>query len=171
MTKIVFQKLIFVVSLLGCSFAFANQPCTDSSRECVVAAASEYLKALVSHEPSHVPFADNVKRWENAIDRGQNADEIRKQLTSSEVQTIAGLRDIHWVVDGNQAVAYYLLDVVYPGTHIRYGTTHIAERFVVVNGKIQEIEATFCASANSQAESSKIMKPTHLPFLCNRSLI
>ena len=58
-------------------------------------------------------------------------------VTLAEImQGITGYRDTRWFVDGDNAVAFYVLDA--------YGmSVDIAERFVVRAGEIQEIEAIF----------------------------
>ncbi|MDZ4825170.1 MAG: hypothetical protein SGJ13_01755 [Actinomycetota bacterium] len=52
------------------------------------------------------------------------------------MQGITGYRDVRWFVDGENAIAFYVLEA--------YGmTVDIAERFTVRAGEIHEIEAIF----------------------------
>lgn len=169
-------KLKFLIAatlLSAASFSYAavaNTACTDSSRECVISVATTYIDALVSHDPSNVPLADNAERWENGVNTGANGEAIREGLKNDyRFKVIEGVRNVQWMVDGNQAIAYYLLDTYIPHTTIHTATTHIAERFVVNNGKIDEIEAIFCTSMGTSPESNKITASNPPSILCNRS--
>ena len=58
---------------------------------------------------------------------------------------ITGYRDVRWFVDGDDAVAFYVLEA--------YGRTiDIAERFAVRDGEIREIEAIFDLSGRPTRE-------------------
>ncbi len=53
---------------------------------------------------------------------------------------VEGLRDIRWFVSGDEAIAYYVLDIQEaPGIE----STMLAERFKVKDGLITEIEVVF----------------------------
>jgi hypothetical protein len=162
---------IIAVCLLSVSIlANAASLCVDGSRECVMSAAKSYLDALVSHDASRIPMKDDINRWENGVNTGTRADSIRFGLENNpKFHSILGLRDLRWIVDGQQAIVYYLIDDVVPNTEIRVATTHVAERFLVENGKIAEIEAIFCTSYSPESEESKIPQPTGLSIQCNRS--
>ena len=169
------MKLNFRRALLLTALTFANstvfsQPatppvhCTDSSRECVVAAATAYLNGIVAHDPTNIPLAENAQRWENGINTAANAEKLRYSIKNDfGIKSVRGIRELRWIVEGNQAVGFFLMDSVFPIT-----TTHIAERFQVENGMITEVENIFCASANHTPESSKMPSPTSLSFICSR---
>lgn len=143
--------------------------CQEDTRACVIESATAYLDALVSHDPSKVPLAENAKRWENGVNTGQNAEAIRNGLKNYfGFKTIQNLHNLRWLVDGNQAIVFYLIESNFPYTHIHYGTTHVVERFKVQQGLIEEIEAIFCASANKNKENS-LMDNSKLSFMCTRS--
>ena len=105
----------------------------------MVAVASRYLDALVSHDASQIPLAPDAWRTEEGRNSGQGADDIRARTESDQMKVISGIRDVRWYVDGDNAIAFYLLDAA-------GATTHIAERFRVVDGLIREIEAIFFIS-------------------------
>ena len=112
-------------------------------RESVVRAAEKYLfDGLVKHEPDGIPFHPDVWRKEQGNNTGRSADEIRKSLVSDIMMVITGIRDVNWIVDGEQAVAFYDLYVKTGPDPVR-----IAERFRVVDGLITEIEAIFTPPA------------------------
>jgi len=118
--------------------------CFNNSAQCMIAAGTAYITAIVSQNPNDVndiPLAPDCRRRENAVDRGDSADEIRS-IILSRVGTVLGPRDLRWFVDEQQrvAIAYYLLDVA--GTSPQQ-TAHIAEKFTVEHGQITEIEAIF----------------------------
>src|SRR5262245_5881934 len=43
--------------------------CFNNSAQCMIAAGNKYIEAIVSQDPSNVPFAPDCKRRENGIDR------------------------------------------------------------------------------------------------------
>ena len=55
---------------------------------------------------------------------------------------ITGIRNVRWLVEGDQAVAFYDLDVTTSDRPVL-----ISERFRVVDGLITEIEAIFHAQS------------------------
>jgi hypothetical protein len=98
----------------------------------MIAIATRYLDALVSHDGSEVPLAPGCRRTELGTDTGSSGDAIRVHLTTE----IMGYRDVRWFVEGDDVIAFYVLDA--------YGTTvDIAERFRIHDGLIHEIEAIF----------------------------
>ena len=111
----------------------------NGSREAVIAVASTYLDALVSHDARRIPLAPDAWRTEEGRNSGQGADDIRARTESDQMKVISGIRDVRWYVDGENAIALYLLDAA-------GATTHVAERFRVVDGLIREIEAIFFIS-------------------------
>lgn len=134
-----------------------GEPCTDDSRECVIASADTYLQALVSHDASGIRLAPYARRTENGMDTGANADEIRSSLEPpTPDETITGIRDKRWWVDGDQAVVHYLADTstLPPVEGVHTTTTRISERFKVVGGLIYEIEAIFWVSPGATPEGS-----------------
>jgi hypothetical protein len=102
----------------------------------MIAIATSYLDALVSHDGTAVPFADDCRRTERGQDTGGSAQQIRTQLASEIMHGITGYRDVRWYVDGDDAVAFYVLEA--------YDMqVQIAERFEIRDGQIHEIEAIF----------------------------
>jgi len=59
------------------------------------------------------------------------------------MNVITGVRNVRWIVEGEQAVAFYDLD-----TTTSEKPVLIAERFRVVDGQITEIEALFHPQAS-----------------------
>src|SRR5690606_9980395 len=79
--------------------------CTDSSRECVVAAATAYLDGILAHNPDNIPLAENAQRWENGINTANNAEKLRYSIKNDiGIKLVTGLRELRWVVEGDQAV-------------------------------------------------------------------
>lgn len=132
------------------------QPCTDPSRACLIATATTYLDALLSHDARQVRLAPAARRTENGMDTGNDAAAIRKSLTPptpNEVNT--GMRDKRWFTVGDEAVVFYLLDTsTLPVTPLHTTTTHIVERFRVDHGLIEQIEAIFWVSPGPTEEGS-----------------
>jgi hypothetical protein len=110
-----------------------------SLREEMIAAATKYLEAIVSHDPSDVPLAEHAWRIEQGHRDASSADEIRANLRSEVMDVVVGLRPVRWIVEESthQAVAFYECDLV------GGGICWLGERFTVRDGLIEEIEAVF----------------------------
>jgi hypothetical protein len=105
-------------------------------RESMIGCATRYLDALVDHDGDAVPLAETCTRTEQGRNTGTSGRAIRAGLSSEIMHGITGYRDVRWFVDGDDAVAFYVLEA--------YGRTiDIAERFTVRDGEIREIEAIF----------------------------
>ena len=107
-------------------------------REKVVAACQAYLDALVSHDASAVPLAADCWRVENGADTGASRDAIVKGLESPVMKMVAGIDDLRWYVDGDDAAVLFTLRVQ---AGERRATCCIAERFRVRDGELIEIES------------------------------
>ena len=119
----------------GCP-APATHPDTRLGR---IATANTYLRSLVTHDTSDLQVANDVVRTEEGGVTANGAKEICKgnQGPVTIEDAVLGMREIRWVVsDGDQAIAFYLLDSP-------TSPTYIAERFQVDHGLIQHIEAIF----------------------------
>ena len=110
-----------------------------TARAEIIAAATKYLEAIVSHEPGEVPFAERAWRFEQGQPHGDTPAEIRAGLRSSVMDVVTGMGPVRWVVDEetHQAVAFFEVSLA------NGGTCRLAERFRVRHGRIEEIEAIF----------------------------
>ncbi|MEQ8842314.1 MAG: hypothetical protein RIB98_15120 [Acidimicrobiales bacterium] len=106
----------------------------------IVAAATTYLDALISHDADSVPLADHVRRINNGKVMAQNADELRAVIRREPKVTTHGFR---WLVDGDHAVTFYDLDADMDGDALI--PAYIGERFTVRDGMIEEIEVVYTA--------------------------
>ena len=112
-----------------------------SERETIIAAAEKYLfHGLVEHDGSKVPLAEGVTRIEQGHNTGEGRDGLVEALSHEVMNVITGIRNVRWIVEGEQAGAFYDLDVTTSDRPVL-----IAERFRVVDGLITEIEAIFFA--------------------------
>ncbi len=119
-----------------------------STRESVIEVAEKYLfHGLVEHDGSKVPLAENVVRHEQGRNTGEGREGLIEALSHEVMNVIAGLRNVRWIVEGDQAVAFYDLD-----TKVSDKPVLIAERFRVVDGLITEIEAVFHAQVAMTGE-------------------
>ena len=112
-------------------------------RDDVIAVAKTYLDGVVKGDGSGVLLAADCWRVEQGMNSGVNADEIRRSL--DHMGGFSGMRDLRWFVDGDDAVAFYLLDV---GPF----TSFIVERFHVADGVITEIEVLFTGREGEKLE-------------------
>jgi hypothetical protein len=110
-----------------------------SRRAEIIAAATKYLEAIVSHEPGEVPFAAHARRLEQGHPHGDTPDEIRAGLRASVMDVVVGMGPVRWIVEeeSDQAVAFFEVSLAHGGT------CRLAERFRVRQGRIEEIEAVF----------------------------
>ena len=110
-----------------------------SHRTEIISAATKYLEAIVSHDPSDVPFAAHATRFEQGHRDCATPDEIRAALRGSAMNVVTGMGPVRWIVEAesDQAVALFELDLDHGGT------CRLAERFRVRDGMIEEIEAIF----------------------------
>jgi hypothetical protein len=110
--------------------------------------ASTYLDALVSQDADSALLAPDARRLHKGKVIVEGADAIRDILRR---EPLAGMGDRRWVVDGEHAIAFYDLDADLarangvtglPDTWI---PTYVAERFVVREGLVHEIDPVFFA--------------------------
>jgi len=114
-------------------------PGRDAPRD-VLAAAQAYLAALVSHDPSAVPLADDVWRIENGKPTGDGAEALRTSLASEIMHSVRGIDDERWFAAGDAAAVFYTLRARAGDADV---LMRVAERFRVVDGQLVEIEAVF----------------------------
>lgn len=107
----------------------------------VVEPACAYLASILSHDGSKVPLAADAWRIEQGVNTGKSGPEIQASMSNDYFKNyVKGLRDIRWFVSGDEAIAYYVLDIQKaPGIK----STMLAERFKVSDGLITEIEVVF----------------------------
>ncbi len=114
-------------------------------RSAVIEAAEKYLfHGLVEHDGSRVPLAPGVVRIEQGRNTGEGREALIAVLSNVGMGMIAGVHNIRWTVEGEQAVAFYELEVTTSDRPVL-----IAERFRVVASLITEIEAIFFAQPPS----------------------
>jgi hypothetical protein len=162
------------------SQAADNKPCNDNSEQCMIAAASTYLDALVSHDATHIRLAPDVVRTELGGNTGTGADAIRTSVSlPTPDESIIDRRDTRWFVDkpNHEAVAFYILDVGVPPKPLlpfvrpteATGTVHLSERFKVDNGLITQIEAIF--SVSTKPCETDNWPPDEVPPVCPNGLV
>lgn len=107
----------------------------------VVVPACSYLASIVSHDGSKILAAPNVWRLENGKNTAKSATELEQSMGNHWFRDyVSGIRDIRWYVGGDNAVAYYVLNVKKaPGIK----SVLLTERFTVNDGLINQIEAVF----------------------------
>ncbi|WP_182347776.1 hypothetical protein [Tomitella gaofuii] len=117
----------------------------------VVVPACTYLAAIVSHDGSKILAAPDVWRIENGANTASSAEELKASMGNDWFTTyVDGMRDIRWYVSGDQAIAYYILDIK---NSPAIKSVQITERFKVTDGLIDEIEAVF-AYCSTTAENA-----------------
>lgn len=131
--------------------------CTDSAPDCVIATASKYIHALVTHRGATVPLAPHAYRTENGMVTGTSGPGIQDDVSTNQGdRAIEDVRDIRWFVAGDEATAFYLMDTTAPNDPSAPHTTteHLAERFKVDHGLIYQIEAIFWIDPGTTPDGS-----------------
>lgn len=156
------RAVLVVVALVG---AFSSgtpradsaAPCVDDSRACVIATAQTYLDALLSHKPASVRLAPDVVRYENGIESARGAANMRRSLKNFPLyKVITRIRNVRWIVDGGNAVAFYLIDTnAIPGVDQHAATAHVSEWFHVRRGLITRIDLVVCFAGGLSPQSSQ----------------
>jgi hypothetical protein len=131
----------------GWQYAGPADYCRDPSRACVLEAANSYLEAVRSHDGDRARLAPEVKRTRNAGEQTAETqwytrDEMADSLDESE-DPVNAVHSIDWVIDGDEAIAFYAIDASYEERGPQAAQTWLAERFHVTAGEIDEIEAIF----------------------------
>jgi len=132
--------------------------CTDNSRRCMIIAATSYLDGLVNHDGSKVLFAPDIIRTEQGIERGRGETLLRGKL--DEEPPMLGYANTRFVTDleTHQVVYFTLLRLATdesqpappPGAKpLPPVTVHLAERFKVEHGLIEEIEAIYYSQSGT----------------------
>jgi hypothetical protein len=160
--KLTCRMLSLSAALLCASTANATTApaaaCSDQSRACLDSIARLYIGALVSHDGSGLPLADNARRTENGLVNANGADELRESFVHT--QMVRRARGIRLITDEQkgEVVAFYLLEIVLdkePSGETQAGgstyknavnvpagsyTVLEAERFKVKSGRLVEVE-------------------------------
>lgn len=103
------------------------------------AAVAAYLRALVDHDPSGVPFATRCLRLENGIPTGLTGADLRFQLRwSPAYRIIRNLREEQITSIGDRVHARFVLDSAIGPLRT---TVEVSEWFWFDGGLITRIEA------------------------------
>lgn len=129
---------------VGSGMPQVKPPCTDNSRTCLIGAAASYLDNIVRKDGSKTLFAPNVRRTVQSRELVGEAA-LRRNLDNEP--PINGHRNTRYFVDRpqNTVIAFTLLPVPpRDGPNPTKGsTTHLVERYTMVDGLITEIEGIF----------------------------
>ena len=151
--RVLFGAAIAAGLLSGAANAQLVKPsCSDDSRHCMILAATSYLEGLVHHDGSKVLFAPDIVRTEQGRDAGKGEAVLRAKLDKEP--PMLGYTNIRFTIDEktHQIVYFTLLRLATdesqpappPGAKpLSPVTVHLAERFKVEHGLIEEIEALF----------------------------
>ena len=180
-TAIAALTITGLIVVAGPTRASVGAPCTDvTDRACLLEVAYTYIYAQAGDAPrSSMRVADEVQRWENGVNTGDGAGELKGSGSGEGMQPITARYVDDWVdVETGNVFARWMMDVKTPAGQL--ATAHILERVLVDDQGcgagpspcIQEIEAVFCIGYNGEEEAHPA--PGALPnavanFLCHRS--
>jgi hypothetical protein len=155
-------------------------PCSDMSRTCLIEVARAYIDARADGRARPLMrLAPDLKRWENGLLTATTSSEIAGPADGVVSKTLA-VRDANRVlVDGDEAVFFWLLDRREKPEGPYTATVHLIERFKFAQGKscgavaspcISEIEVVFCAAPHGgETTLPKEKNPSWARmYLCNR---
>jgi len=156
------------------------KPCDDMSRACLIEVARAYIEARADGNfRSAQRLAPDLHRWENGLLTATTSAEIAGPAVGVVSKTLA-TRDVKRVlVDGDEAVFFWLLDRREKPEGPYTSTVHLMERFKFVQGKpcgdvpspcISEIEVVFCAAPRGGETALPAAKEANWPrmYLCDR---
>ena len=90
-------------------------PAADTpSRDEVIAVCQTYIDALFTGDGSSVLLAPDAWRIENGRDMGDSGPAIQQMLTQmlgDGPKVVTGMDDLRWYVEGEEAVAFYTLEI------------------------------------------------------------
>jgi hypothetical protein len=138
----------------------------STARDGIIAVATSYLDALVSHDSASARLADDVRRVGNGASVVEGADALRAII---EREPVASIASPQWVVDGQHAAAVYHLEADLSratqtdtfGPPDTWLPTYVAERFTVVDGLITDIEVVY---AGTEAGRPRPPRPMRYPL-------
>ena len=118
------------------------------ARDEVIAICQTYIDALFSGDGSSVLLAPDAWRIENGRDMGDSGPAIAQLLTQmmgEGPKLVTGMEDLRWYVEGEEAVAFYTLEIdpsaLGPdNAGAELVKMPIVERFRVHDGLITEVE-------------------------------
>ncbi|MBY0511148.1 MAG: hypothetical protein K2P94_13480 [Rhodospirillaceae bacterium] len=155
-------------------------PCADMSRNCLIEVARAYIDARADGRARPLMrLAPDLMRWENGLLTATKSSEIAGPADGVVSKTLA-VRDANRVlVDGDEAVFFWLLDRREKPEGPYTATVHLIERFKFAQGKacgdvaspcISEIEVVFCAAPHGgETTLPKEKNPSWARmYLCNR---
>jgi hypothetical protein len=102
--------------------------------------AALYLNALASRDPSDVPLAADVRRINNGTVTASGIDELCDVIRREPPLTTGALR---WLSTGDEVAVFYDLEADLGGPEPICAA--VGERFVVHDGRIDEIEVVHAA--------------------------
>jgi hypothetical protein len=106
--------------------------------------ATTYLDALVSRHADRARLAPGIRRINNGVLAVVGADAIR-DIIRNEPPTVMG--DRRWVVDGEDAIAFYDLEATVRGEQ---WPAYVAEHFVVRDDLVHELDIVFAGDPAQQ---------------------
>ncbi len=155
-------------------------PCNNMSRACLIETARTYIDARADGRAQPLMrLAPEIKRWENGLLTATKPSDILGPAVGDVSKTLA-VRDANRVlVDGDEAVFFWLLDRREKPEGPYTATVHLIERFKFAQGKacgdaaspcISEIEVVFCAAPHGgETTLPKEKNPSWARmYLCNR---
>ena len=175
----------FVAALATATTAFAQspaKPCADMSRACLIEVARTYIDARADGRLRNAQrLAPTIHRWENGLLTADKAADIAGPAAGEGPSKTLAVRDANRVmVDGDEAVFFWLLDRREKADGPYTATVHLIERFKFAQGKaacgevaspcISEIEVVFCAAPKGGAVALPATKDANWSkmYLCNR---
>jgi hypothetical protein len=91
----------------------------------IIEIANTYLDALVSHEADQALLAADVRRINNGKLSVEGADALRAIIRR---EPVAAMSEFRWLVDGDQAIAFYDLEADLARASRRQGHDHADRR-------------------------------------------
>lgn len=121
-------------------------------RESVIAAGEKYIfRGILAHRPEEVPLAEDCVRTELGMVTGASGAELREILRSPAYDAVQDIRNLRWIVEGEQAVVFYEQTLAFAPDPLL-----VCTRFRVTDGLIREIEILLYCKGMTDAIAQNI---------------
>jgi hypothetical protein len=140
-----------------------SRPCPAATEACSVAAVTRYLDSIT--DPSiipSIPLTATARRFENGLDTGDTPEAIRATLAADALLVRATEERRVVAVPTGPSTFDVIVRYLVQTNDEHPATAHVMERFTVISGLIDEIDAVMCIAAGAH-ESSRNRPPAEIP--------
>jgi hypothetical protein len=154
---------LFLVWPTGVASRPAPASCPAATEDCSVAAVTRYLDAIT--DPAQIPLiplTPTARRYENGLDTGSTSEAIRATLAADALLVRATVERRFFVDQVSPSRFEVIVRYLVQTKDEHPATAHVMERFSVLGGAIDEIEAVMCIAGGAH-ETTFNEPPAEVP--------